>query len=336
MADSTRSTMTAVVHEGPTGLDGVRVTTVPVPEVGAGDVLVELRAAALNHRDLFVVSARTATDPRLVLGSDGAGVVRAVGSGVSGVAVGDEVIVNPSLGWAKADEEPSVAQVLGGPTDGTYAEFVRVPAANVAPRPAHLDWAEAAALPLVGLTAYRALFTRGRLRPGEHVLLPGIGSGVATFALLLAKTVGAEVTVTSRGEDKRRRALELGADAAIDSAGDWSARLSRPADLVVDSIGSATFESCLSALRAGGRLVSLGATTGEHVQISLRRFFLEQFSLLGTSMGSAEEFAAMLALVDEHRLRPVVDRAYPLAETPAALADLGKGLQFGKLVITTG
>ncbi|MCP2261782.1 zinc-binding alcohol dehydrogenase/oxidoreductase [Streptoalloteichus tenebrarius] len=334
MAETDRSTMTAVVHEGREGLDGVRVDAVPVPAVGEHDVLVELRAAALNHRDLFIVSARSEADSRLVLGSDGAGVVRAVGSAVRAVAVGDEVIVNPSLGWERADEAPAVPQVLGGPTDGTFAQFVTVPARNVAPRPSHLDWTEAAALPLVGLTAYRALFTRGGLRSGEHVLLPGIGSGVATFALLLAKAVGAEVTVTSRSEEKRRRALELGADAAVDSAGDWADRLSRPADLVVDSIGSATFESCLSALRAGGRLVTLGATTGADVRLSLRRFFLEQFSLLGTSMGSAEEFAAMLAMVDQHRLRPVVDRSYALADAPTALADLAEGRQFGKLVLT--
>ncbi|NIH80425.1 zinc-binding dehydrogenase [Amycolatopsis viridis] len=327
------TTMVAVVHEGETGLTGVRAAEVPAPEPGAGEVVVAVRAAGLNHRDLFLVGAREPGDARVVLGSDGAGVVVAAGPGAA-VAPGTEVVINPSLDWEEPDEVPDVPAILGVPTDGTFAEYVVVPARNVAPKPAHLDWAEAAALPLAALTAYRALFTRGGLRPGAHVLLPGIGSGVATFALAMAKAVGATVTVTSRSAEKCRQARELGADHAIGSAEDWTSAVSEPVDLVVDSVGSATFGKCVSVLRPGGRLVSLGATTGPDVQLSLRDMFFRQISLLGTSMGSARGFERMLALVAEHRIRPVVHRTFPLPDGPRALAELARGDQFGKLVLT--
>ncbi|MFD4254069.1 zinc-binding dehydrogenase [Amycolatopsis thermoflava] len=325
--------MTAVVHGNATGLTGVRVAEVPAPRPGPGEVVVALRAAGLNHRDLFLVDARGAGDAPVVLGSDGAGVVATAGPGVD-VAPGTEVVVNPSLDWDEPGDVPEVPAILGVPTDGTFAEYVVVPARNVAPKPAHLGWDEAAALPLAALTAYRALFTRGGLRAGEHVLLPGIGSGVATFALAMAKAAGATVSVTSRSPEKCRRALELGADRAIGSAEDWREALGKPVDLVIDSVGSATFGRCLSVLRPGGRLVSLGATTGADVTLSLREMFFRQISLLGTSMGSAREFGQMLALVAEHRIRPVVHRTFPLDQGPRALAELEAGDQFGKLVLT--
>ncbi|MFI1825805.1 zinc-binding dehydrogenase [Streptomyces sp. NPDC020412] len=305
----------------------------PVPSVGPGEALIRLRAAGLNHRDLFVAEARSPGDAPLVLGADGAGIVAAVGTGTA-LSVGDEVIVDPTVGWERAAEVPELPEILGGPRDGTFAQYVVVPARNALPKPGHLDWAEAAALPLAAVTAYRALFTRGGLRSGEHVLLPGIGGGVATFALAMAKAVGAEVTVTSRSEDKLRRARDLGADRAVGSAADWGAELGRSVDLVVDSVGSATFDTALGTLRAGGRLVTLGATTGPDVALSLRELFFRQISVIGTSMGSAEEFSDMLRLVAEHRIRPVVHGAFPLAEGPQALAALAQGRQFGKLVLT--
>ncbi|MFI6285202.1 zinc-binding dehydrogenase [Streptomyces sp. NPDC051018] len=167
------------------------------------------------------------------------------------------MIIDPTIGWESPAGVPEVPGILGGPADGTFAEYVVVPARNALPRPAHLDWTEAAALPLSAVTAYRALFTRGGLRAGEHVLLPGIGGGVATIALAMAKAVGATVSVTSRSEDKLRRARELGADHLVHSGADWARELERPVDLVVDSIGSATSGSCLAVLRPGGRLVTL-------------------------------------------------------------------------------
>ncbi|WP_406633402.1 zinc-binding dehydrogenase [Amycolatopsis sp. WGS_07] len=327
----TTNLMRAVVHEGAAGVGGVRVAEVPVPRPGPGEVLVRLKAAGLNHRDLFIVDSRDPAAPATVLGSDGAGVV------VAGAAeVGAEVVINPSLDWAEPDAVPEVPAILGVPTNGTLAEYVVVPAGNVVPKPEHLSWTEAAALPLAALTAYRALFTRGGLVAGEHVLLPGIGSGVATFALSMAKAVGATVSVTSRSAEKLARARELGADRAISSSGDWAAELGAPVDLVVDSIGSATFDACLSVLRSGGRMVTLGATTGPDVELSLRNLFFRQISLLGTSMGSAREFSRMVELVAEHRVQPVVHHVYDLADGPRALAELASGDQFGKLVVTVG
>ncbi|MET9258744.1 zinc-binding dehydrogenase [Amycolatopsis sp. NPDC004079] len=331
----TTKVMRAVVHEGAAGVGGVRVAEVPVPQPGPGEVLVRLEAAGLNHRDLFIVDSRTPADPWAVLGSDGAGVIVATGADTS-VEIGTEVVINPSLGWAEPDVVPEIPAILGVPTNGTLAEYVVVPAGNVLPKPAHLSWTEAAALPLAALTAYRALFTRGGLTAGEHVLLPGIGSGVATFALAMAKAVGATVSVTSRSPEKLARATELGADRAIGSGGDWAAELGEPVDLVVDSIGSATFDSCLSVLRSGGRMVTLGATTGPDVELSLRNLFFRQISLLGTSMGSAREFSQVVALVTEHRLRPAVHRVHELADGPRALGGLASGEQFGKLVVTIG
>ncbi|MER6768005.1 MULTISPECIES: zinc-binding dehydrogenase [Amycolatopsis] len=329
----TTKAMQAVVHEGAAGVGGVRVAEVPVPRPGPGEVLVQLKAAGLNHRDLFIVDSRDPADPLAVLGSDGAGVVVAADASVE---VGTEVVINPSLEWAEPDVVPEVPAILGVPTNGTLAEYVVVPAGNVLPKPAHLSWTEAAALPLAALTAYRALFTRGGLTAGEHVLLPGIGSGVATFALAMAKAVGATVSVTSRSPEKLAGATELGADRAIGSSGDWAAELGEPVDLVVDSIGSATFDACLSVLRSGGRMVTLGATTGPDVELSLRNLFFRQISLLGTSMGSAREFSRMVELVTEHRLRPVVHHVYDLADGPRGLAELASGDQFGKLVVAIG
>ncbi|MGW6456688.1 zinc-binding dehydrogenase, partial [Streptomyces sp. NPDC055078] len=311
--------MKAVVHKGAAGLSGVRVTGTTVGRVRPHEVLIRLKAAGLNHRDLFVAGARSPQDPALVLGSDGAGVIAEAGA-ESGHSPGDEVIIDPTIGWDSPAEVPEVPDILGGPAPGTFAEFVVVPGRNALPRPPHLDWTEAAALPLSAVTAYRALFTRGGLRAGEHLLLPGIGGGVATIALTMAKASGATVSVTSRSGDKLRRARELGADHALSSGADWAGALVLPVDLVVDSIGSATFDSCLAVLRPGGRMVTLGATTGADVTLSLRELFFRQISLVGTSMGSAAEFRDMLDLVAEHRIRPLVHRVFPLADGAKALA----------------
>ncbi|MCW7989082.1 alcohol dehydrogenase [Streptomyces platensis subsp. clarensis] len=326
--------MRAVVHEGAKGTDGLRIaeTTEPVP--GPGEVRVRLRAAGLNHRDLFLMDSRSGEEPAFIPGSDGAGVVAAVGDGVAEVRVGDEVVINPTLGWEHSAHTPTVPDILGGPTNGTLAEAVVVPAVNAVLKPAHLSWPEAAALPLAALTAYRALFTRGGLSAGEHLLVPGIGGGVAGWALLLAKAAGARVTVTSRSAEKRARSLCMGADQALCSGGDWANELGQACvDLAVDGVGPAVFSQLPNVLRPGGRVVLYGATTGDELQMPLRTLFFHQYSLLGTSMGSAEEFRDLLAFVDQHRIRPVVDRVYALEEITAAYGQMEAGRQFGNVVI---
>src|SRR5690625_1261572 len=214
--------MKAVIHEEQVGQAGLRYAKVAKPAPGRGEVRVRLKAAGMNHRDLFVLNRHDPSDPPLILGSDGAGIVDQLGEGVARIKTGDAVIINPALGWKKNSEAPPAGfEIVGLPGDGTFAEYIVLPAENVERLPEHLTWAEAGVLSLAALTAYRALFTRGRLTADQTVFIPGIGGGVATFLLQFAKVIGAHVIVTSRSAEKRARALELGADQAIDSDRDW-------------------------------------------------------------------------------------------------------------------
>ncbi|MCF8567095.1 zinc-binding dehydrogenase [Alicyclobacillus tolerans] len=327
--------MRALIHHGPPGLAGVQVAEVPDPIAGPGEVKVQLKYAGLNHRDLLQVEKRTPTDPSVVLGSDGMGLIAAVGEGVTGFSVGDEVIINPSLGWLqKSDAPPKEFQILGIPRDGTFAQAIVVPAANVAPKPSYLSDEEAGVLALAALTAYRALFTRGNLQAGQTVVIPGAGGGAATFLLMMAKAAGAKVVVTSRHAAKRAKSLELGADLALDSAADWQQELGgQIADLVIESVGPATFAKSLSVLRPGGTVVTFGATTGDEVSFNLRSFFYGQFNLKGTTMGSAEELREMLAFIERHQLHPVMDEVFLLTEGRKALARMDEGEQLGKIAL---
>ncbi|GGE11982.1 putative zinc-type alcohol dehydrogenase-like protein YogA [Marinithermofilum abyssi] len=329
--------MNAVVHHGPGGFDSLDFRQMEEREPGPNEVKVRLRSAGLNHRDIWMLFREREHEDPVILGSDGAGIVKAVGENVTNVAEGDKVVINPSLNWPRqSDAPPKNFEILGVPTAGTFAENIVIPAENVEKKPAHLNWEEAGVLPLAALTAYRALFTRAKIQPGEHVLIPGIGSGVATYALQFAKAVGAKVTVTSRSKMKRNRALELGADHAIDSHGDWEeAMKGEKADVVIESIGPATFLKSLSQLRPGGRMVTYGATTGDEVTLPLREFFYGQFNLLGTTMGSAEEFRAMLDFVCKQKIHPVIDKVYPLAEAAKGFLRMEEGEQFGKICFIT-
>ncbi|MFF4775201.1 zinc-binding dehydrogenase [Microtetraspora fusca] len=325
--------MHAVVHAGAPGVAGFRLAALPRPEPGPGQVLVRLRYAALNRHDLFVALRRDGTEPPLVMGSDGAGEVVALGPGASGVAVGDEVVIDPTLGWPVADDVPVVPGLLGGPPDGTLAEYVAVPAANVHARPEGLDWAEAAAMPLVAVTSFRALFTRGALRSGQHVLIPAVSSGVGTMCVRMALAAGARVTAVTRSAAKAEAARALGVHEVIVGDDGGYPAPDTPVDLVIDSVGAAYFSSHLAALRSGGRLVTLGATTGPDVSVSLRELFFRQISVIGTSVGSSEEFAQAMAFVRRHDLRPVVHDVRPLGEAVEALHDLRESGHFGKSVI---
>ena len=323
----------AVIHEygDPSVL---REDELPDPVAGAGQVVVELKAAALNRRDTYL---RKGVNPTyhfplpLVLGSDGAGIRR---------DTGEEVVVYPMLGWGEREETPAPGyEILGGPSDGTYAELVAVPAENVFPKPRRFSWEEAAAFPLAGLTAHRALFSRAALRAGETVLVLGAGSGVSTIAVSLAHQAGARVLVTSSSAEKIERARELGAEGGVDyTGGDWVAEVRELAggegiDVVVDSVGS-TWPDSLRCLRPGGRLAVFGATAGATVELEVRPIYFGQFSILGTTMGSAKDFAALLRAVDEGDWVPVIDSVRPLAEAAAAHERLEAGDHFGKLVLS--
>lgn len=330
--------MKAVVHEGKTGFTGLSYCDIQEIKPGSGEVRVKLKTAGLNHRDLFVLNRHQPTDPPLIIGSDGAGVIDAVGEGVSNVRVGDEVMINPGLGWKeKSDAPPQGFEILGLPFNGTFAEQVVVPAENVLEKPTYLTWEEAGVLSLAALTAYRALFTRGSLRPEMKVLIPGIGSGVATFLLQFAKAAGAMVYVTSRSKDKCSKALELGADKAIDSNDDWSKALGgEKMDLVIESVGAATFNKSLAQLRTGGTVVTFGASAGDVVQLDLRQFFYGQFNLLGSTLGSEEEYKEMLDFIQTHKIKPVLDQMYPLSHFQEAFNRMESSAQLGKIGFTIG
>ncbi|OMF96899.1 zinc-binding dehydrogenase [Paenibacillus sp. FSL R7-0337] len=325
------------------GPQGLQYTVHPDKRPEQGQVKVRLKTAGLNHRDLFIIAAASATEGvsgpvhPCVLGSDGAGVIEETGEGVSGLAQGMEVIINPCLGWDRADDVPVVPDILGYPADGTFAEYVIVPEQNVVPKPAYLSWEEAGVLPLAALTAYRALFTRGDLKQGDHVLIPGIGGGVATFAALMAAAAGAQVTVTSRSEAKRAEALQLPVTRVIDSNSRWREELQhQPVDLILDSVGPATFEQYFEVIKPGGRIVMFGASSGDDLTIPARAIFFPQLQLLGTSMGSHEEFTAMLQFMEQHQIHPIMDSVYSLADTPLALQRMERAEQLGNIALRIG
>lgn len=334
--------MNAVVLRETGAPEVLRIDTVPDPVPGPGEVVVALRNAALNRRDVFLRKGIAPSPLPVIPGSDGAGVVRALGPGVSGVAEGDEVIILPSLAWGGGEDAPEPGfRILGGPDDGTYAELIRISAENVFPKPARLSWEEAAALPLAGLTAYRALVSRARIRPGETVLVIGIGGGVATVALHIARAAGCRVLVTSSSDEKIARAVELGAAGGVNYTGDdWPAAVRELAggagvDVVVDSVGP-TWGQSIATLRPGGRVVVFGGTGGGKVELTVRPVTSGQVSLLGTTMGSPRDFAGLLAAVRNQDWAPVIDSVRPLAEVAAAHEREEAGEHFGKLVLSVG
>jgi zinc-binding alcohol dehydrogenase/oxidoreductase len=335
--------MNAIVLSEPGGPGALRLQRTPEPSPGPGEVVVELRAAAINRRDIFLRKGIAPSPLPVIPGSDGAGVVRRIGEGARGVSEGDEVIILPSLAWGGGEDAPERGfRILGGPDDGTYAEQVAVPAENVFPRPRSFSWEEAAALPLAGLTAWRALFSRAALIPGETVVVVGIGGGVATFALHLAGAAGARVLVTSSSDEKIARAVDLGAEGGVNyrEADDWAAAIKdmtggRGVDVVVDSVGS-TWAQSIECLRPGGRAVVFGGTGGGRVELAVRPVTLGQVSLLGTTMGSPRDFTRLLAAVEAQRWRPVIDSVRPLGEAAEAHARIEAGEHFGKLVLTIG
>jgi len=330
------------------GIDRINPGELPdPPHPGSDQVLIEVRAAALNHLDLFVLDGLPGIKLEFphVVGTDAAGVVRAVGDRVTGLRSGDRVVVNPGISCGSCDpcrsgQDPLCRSfgVLGEHHPGTAAELLLVPARNVVKLSADLTWAEAAAFPLATLTAWRMLTTRARVQPGEAVLIWGIGGGVALAALGVAKHLGATVIVTSSSDAKLEKARALGADLTLNHATADVAREVRAftkvgAHVVVDSVGERTWERSLKALRPGGRLVTCGATTGPHVSLDIRRLFWFQWSLLGSTMSSVPEFTEMMEVVNAGGLRPVVDSVVPLDEGRQAYQRLASGEHFGKVVI---
>jgi NADPH:quinone reductase-like Zn-dependent oxidoreductase len=312
------------VHEG----GELRHEAAPDPEPRDGWVVVELRAAGLNRRDLLVAKGVYPFPLPLIPGSDGAGIRR---------DTGEEVVILPGLHWGEGERAGSSDwEVLGGPSDGTYAELVAVPAKNVAPRPAGWSWEESGSFALASVTAYRALFTVGGAQPGETVLVLGAGSGVSTFAIQLAAQAGIRVLVTSSSDEKIERAVSLGAERGFRyDEGDWATAVSEATgggvDVVLDTVGS-TWPGSIRASKRGGRIVVFGATGGAEVEVPVREVYLEWRSLLGTTMGSPRDVAGLWRMLEEGSWRPTLDSTFALADAPAALERLA-GDHLGKIVL---
>jgi NADPH:quinone reductase-like Zn-dependent oxidoreductase len=307
----------------------------PDPVAGPGEVLVRLRASALNHIDVWIRKGLPSVPKPRILGADGAGVVEALGEDVTGFEPGERVVLNPGI-----DAGGGRIHVIGEHGDGTNAELIAVPATNVHPVPEGLSFEEAAAFPLVFETAYRMLVTRAGLREGEWVLAWGIGGGVSTAALAIAKALGANVLATSSSDVKLERASELGADATVNHAtGDVKEAVreatgGRGIDVVVEHVGEATWATSLQVAAPGGRIAVCGATSGPNPPAALHRIWWKQLSILGSTMGTGEDFAAAYELVASGRARPVVDTVLPLEEIRAAHERLEAGEQLGKIVLT--
>jgi NADPH:quinone reductase-like Zn-dependent oxidoreductase len=313
---------------------------IPDPSPGPAEVVVDLKTAALNRRDWWIWIAPDYCPLPATLGSDGAGVISAVGSAVGSFSPGDEVVFDATLNWGESEEHPGPEfGILGVPTDGTFAERVVVPADNVAPKPARLSWEEAAALNLAGLTAWRAAVTCAQAGPGRKLLITGAGSGVATFAIQIAAALDARVFVTSSSEDKIARARQLGAEAGVSYLEpDWPEQLRRLAgdglDAAVDSFGGPAWEGALRALRRGGTLVSFGDTSGDETTITTAEVYWEWRRVLGTSMGSPRDYRALLAHVVGASWRPIIDSVFPLAQLDSAARRLTSSERFGKIVLS--
>lgn len=323
--------MKAFVHE----FGEMKLKDMKEPLAGDGEVVVSLKVAGLNRRDLSLPNRRGTDAEALTLGSDGAGIIDSIGKDVTEFAVDGEVIINPALRWdMNSDAPPKGFDILGMPDNGTFAEKIVLSAGQVEPKPAHLSWEEAGVLALSALTGFRALFTKGEIKEGETVFIPGAGSGVATYLICFAKNIGAKVIVTSRNEDKRRKAKELGADIVLDTASDWPKELEdETIDLVIDSVGRATFKRSLEVLKKGGRIVVFGATTDDTVDLNLREFFYGQYQLFGSTMGSRQELRAMLDHIANFKTQSIVDRTFSLDRAKDAINYLKEGKQFGKVAL---
>ena len=320
--------------------DNLQIKEIEKPIPTEGEVLIKLEAAALNRRDQWIRQGMYPNiQPNTVLGSDGAGVVEAVGEGVSKDLMGKEVIVNPNVNWG---DNPAVQapdyHITGMPTNGTFAEYVVVKASQVFDKPAHLSFEEAAALPLGGLTAFRAVFHHGKVRAGENVLISGFGGGVAQFAFQFALAVGGQVYVTSGQPEKLKRATELGAMGGYNyKTENWqkaAVKESGGFDCVIDSAGGDQLNGFIKMMKPAGRIVFYGATNGMPAKLDVFRMFWNQITLQGSTMGNDEEFGQMVDFVNVRQLKPVVDSVRPFSEIISAFDAMRDGKQLGKLVVS--
>ncbi len=309
----------------------------PLP--GEGEVLVRIKAAAFNHRDLWIQKGQYAgLRYPIILGSDGSGVVAELGPGVQADWLGKEVIINPGMNWG---ENPSFHgrhfKILGLPDNGTFADYVNVPAEYLYEKPAYLSFEEAASIPLAGLTAYRALFTRGKITKGSRILITGIGGGVALMVLKMALAIGAEVYVTSGSDEKIEKAVALGAKLGVNYTISGWYKLFQSAvegfDVIIDSAAGDDFKNYVELANPGGRIVFYGGTQGPISTLNPQKIFWKHLSILGTTMGTQEEFAAMISLFEKYQIKPVIDEVFNMQDAETAIRRMDDSKQFGKIVL---
>ncbi len=331
------------------GEEVVSVEEMDEPKPKAGEVVVQVRCAALNHLDIWVRNGRGGPDLPMphVLGSDASGTVIEKAADVEGISEGDEVVINPGLSCGLCEFCLNGQQsqcvsfgIIGMVRPGTFAEKVAVPSVNVLPKPAHLDFEEAAALPLAYVTAWRMLYTRAKLKASDTILIHGIGGGVALACLQFATLTGAEVIVTSSSDDKIEKAKKMGAAYGINyktnpditnAVRELTSK--RGVDLVVTTIGAATWETDLAIVRHGGKIVTCGVTTGAEAKTNLQRLYWNQLTILGSTMGSNEDFRQMLKAAANTHIKPVIDSVYPLDKAAQAMKRMERSEQFGKIVL---
>ena len=335
--------MKALTLFGSDGPSSLSLVDVDVPVPGPNEVRVKLKCAALNRRDVWMtVGQYPGIQMPAIAGSDGSGTVDAVGDGIPKDCLGREVVIYPALEWG---DDPRCGgkdfRVLGMPDQGTFAEYICVPESSIYPKPRHLSWEQAAAFPLAGLTAWRAVVTHGEVKKGDRVLVTGIGGGAAGFALLWAKEKGADVIVTSSSQDKIDMAIKEGAVAGYNYSNDsWSKELRSEIgsiDLVIDSGGGDGMNSVLDTLKNGGRYVFFGATQGNPSRgLNMAKLFFKQIRIQGTTMGKLEEFQEMIDFVSSNKLEPIIDQIFDFSDAIAAHERMLKSEQMGKIVLQFG
>lgn len=309
------------------------------PVAGKGQVLIKLKAAALNHRDIWIQTEQSLPSTEgIILGSDGSGVIEEVGEEVDEDIIGQSVVINPSIGWGK---NPAVQadsyKILGFPDNGTFAEYIAISRKQVVEKPEHLSFEQAAAVPLSALTAYRALFTKARVRPGEKVLITGIGGGAALWALKFAAAFQTKVFITSGSQHKLDQGMAIGATAGFNYRDtEWVNKLLKQSggiDVIIDSAGGDQFPSFLDLVVPGGRIINFGRTAGHIPSLNTRTLYWKQISIFGTTMGTGDEFLSMLDFVHKHQLTPVIDQTFPLDEVNQAFSRMEEAGHFGKIVL---
>ncbi|RAV99424.1 zinc-binding dehydrogenase [Pseudochryseolinea flava] len=329
--------MKAILFKSPTS--PLVVEDIKKPKATKDQVLIKLKYAALNHRDLWIMKEQTQVlSEGIVLGSDGCGVIEDVGEDVDDLWIGSEVVINPSLDWG---ENPIVQgdkfRILGFPDHGTFAEYIVVSKKYIFEKPEHLTSEQAAAVPLSALTAYRALFSKARLRSKERVLITGIGGGAALWALQFAVAYQAKVFVTSGSDEKLAQAKSLGALGGYNYKDpEWAAKAEKDSagfDIIIDSAGGNDFNKLIEIAAPGGRIVNFGRTAGNISELSTRLLYWKQLSVLGSTMGTRDEFLSMLDFLESRNLKPVIDKVYPLDQVKEAFQRMETGNQFGKIVL---